>query len=210
MYNSGALIIFTMSCSHHNYFQNIYHPKQTLKPLAINSRYSQPLEFLIIPNLHCFYDLPILGNSHKWIHAVFTKLFHYCQTVFSSNHAVLHSHQKCTIPISTCPQWYFSFFVAVVTLVGMKWCIIVVLISMSLIIMILDILMFSLAILFKGCLLLGRKVRTNLDSILKSRDITLPTKVHLVKAMVFPVVMYGCESWTIKRAEHRRTDAFEL
>ena len=62
----------------------------------------------------------------------------------------------------------------------------------------------------KRCLLLGRKVMTNLDSILKSRDITLPTKVHLVKAMVFPVVMYGCESWTIKKAEHRRIDAFEL
>ena len=62
----------------------------------------------------------------------------------------------------------------------------------------------------KRCLLLGRKVITNLDSILKSRDITLPTKVHLVKAMVFPVVMYGCESLTIKKAEHRRTDAFEL
>ena len=61
----------------------------------------------------------------------------------------------------------------------------------------------------KRCLLLGRKVLTNLDSILKSRDITLPTKVHLIKAMVFPVVMYGCESWTIKKAEHRRTDAFE-
>ena len=60
------------------------------------------------------------------------------------------------------------------------------------------------------CLLLGRKVMTNLDSILKSRDITLPTKVHLVKAMVFPVVMYGCESWTIKKAEHWRIDAFEL
>ena len=60
------------------------------------------------------------------------------------------------------------------------------------------------------CLLLGRKVMTNLDSILKSRDITLPTKVHLVKAMVFPVVMYGCESWTIKKAEHQRIDAFEL
>ena len=59
-------------------------------------------------------------------------------------------------------------------------------------------------------LLLGRKVMTNLDSILKGRDITLPTKVHLVKAMVFPVVMYGCESWTVKKAEHRRTDAFEL
>ena len=58
--------------------------------------------------------------------------------------------------------------------------------------------------------LLGRKVMTNLDSIFKSRDITLPTKVHLVKAMVFLVVMYGCESWTIKKAEHRRTDAFEL
>ena len=58
--------------------------------------------------------------------------------------------------------------------------------------------------------LLGRKVVTNLDSLLKSRDITLPTKVHLVKAMVFPVVMYGCESWTIKKAEHRRIDAFEL
>ncbi|MES7167408.1 hypothetical protein U6S66_12150, partial [Cutibacterium acnes] len=62
----------------------------------------------------------------------------------------------------------------------------------------------------KRCLLLGRKVMTNLDSILKSRDITLPTKVHLVKAMVFPVVMYGCESWTIKKAEDRRIDAFEL
>ena len=58
-------------------------------------------------------------------------------------------------------------------------------------------------------LLLGRKVMTNLDSILKSRDITLPTKVHLVKAMVFPVVMYSCESWTIKKAESRRIDAFE-
>ena len=62
----------------------------------------------------------------------------------------------------------------------------------------------------KGHLLLGRKVMSNLDSILKSRDITLPTKVHLVKAMVFLVVMYGCESWTIKKAEHRRIDAFEL
>ena len=59
-------------------------------------------------------------------------------------------------------------------------------------------------------LLLGRKVMTNLDSIFKSRDITLPTKVCLVKAMVFPVVTYGCESWTIKKAEHRRTDVFEL
>ena len=62
----------------------------------------------------------------------------------------------------------------------------------------------------KRCLLLGRKVMTNLDSILKSRAITLPTKVHLVKAMVFPVVMYGCESWTIKKAECQRIDAFEL
>ena len=62
----------------------------------------------------------------------------------------------------------------------------------------------------KRCLLLGRKAMTNLDSILKSRDITLPTKVCLVKAMVFPVVMYGCESWTIKKAEHQRIDAFEL
>ena len=59
------------------------------------------------------------------------------------------------------------------------------------------------------CLLLGRKVMTNLDSVLKSRDITLPTKVHLVKAMVFPVVMYGCESWTIKKAERQRIDGFE-
>ena len=62
----------------------------------------------------------------------------------------------------------------------------------------------------KKHLLLGRKSMTNLDSILKSRDITLPTKVHPVKAMVFPVVMYGCQSWTIKKAERRRTDAFEL
>ena len=63
---------------------------------------------------------------------------------------------------------------------------------------------------FKRCLLLGGKAMTNLDSILKSRGITLPTKVHLVEAIFFPVVMYGCESWTIKKAEHRRIDAFEL
>ena len=62
----------------------------------------------------------------------------------------------------------------------------------------------------KRCLLLGRKVITKLDSILKSRDIILPTKVRLVKGMVFPVVTYGCESWTIKKAEHQRIDAFEL
>ena len=62
----------------------------------------------------------------------------------------------------------------------------------------------------KRPLLLGRKVMTNLDSILKNRDITLPTKIHLVKAMVFPVVIYGCESWTIKKAEYRRIDVFEL
>ena len=62
----------------------------------------------------------------------------------------------------------------------------------------------------KRLLLLGRKVMTNLDSIFKSRHFTLPTKVHLVKAMVFPVVMYGCESWTIKKAEHPKIDAFEL
>ena len=61
----------------------------------------------------------------------------------------------------------------------------------------------------KRCLLLGRKLMTNLDSILKSRDITLPTNIHLVKAMVFPVVVYGCESWTVKKAERRRIDAFE-
>ena len=66
------------------------------------------------------------------------------------------------------------------------------------------------AMKFKRCLLLGRKAMTNLDSVLKSRDITLPTKVHLVKAMVFPVVMYGCESWTIKKAERRRIEGFEL
>ena len=62
----------------------------------------------------------------------------------------------------------------------------------------------------KRCLLLGKKAMTNLDSILKSRDITLLTKVRLVKAMVFPVVMYGCESWTVKKAKHQRIDAFEL
>ena len=60
------------------------------------------------------------------------------------------------------------------------------------------------------CLLFGRKVMTNLDSMLKSRDVTLPTKVHLVKAIVFPVVVYGCENWTIKKAEHRIINAFEL
>ena len=62
----------------------------------------------------------------------------------------------------------------------------------------------------KRCLLLGRKVMTNLDSIIKNRDITLPTKVRLVNSMVSPVVMYGCESWTVKKAEHQKTDAFEL
>ena len=62
----------------------------------------------------------------------------------------------------------------------------------------------------KRCLLLGRKAMINLDSMLKSRDITLPTKAHLVKAIVFPVVMYGCKSWTIKKPEHQRIDAFEL
>jgi len=70
--------------------------------------------------------------------------------------------------------------------------------------------MVTAAMKLKDTLLLGRNVMTNLDSILKSRDITLPTKVHLVKAMVFPVVMYGCESWTIKKAEHQKIDAFEL
>ena len=70
--------------------------------------------------------------------------------------------------------------------------------------------MVTAAMKFKRCLFLGRKTMTNLDSILKSRDITLPTKVNLVKAMVFPVVMYGCESWAVKKAEHWRTDPFEL
>ena len=70
--------------------------------------------------------------------------------------------------------------------------------------------MVTAAMEIKRRLLLGRKAVTNLDSLLKSRDITLPTKIHLVKAMVFPVVMYGCESWTMKKAEHRRIDAFEL
>ena len=70
--------------------------------------------------------------------------------------------------------------------------------------------MMTAAMKLKKHLLLGRKAMTNLNSILKSRDITLPTKVRLVKAMVFPVVMYGCESWTIKKAEHLRIDAFEL
>ena len=70
--------------------------------------------------------------------------------------------------------------------------------------------MVTAAMKFKRCLLLRRKAMTKLDSVFKSRDLTLPTKVHLVKAMVFPVVMYGCESWTIKKAEHRRIDAFEL
>ena len=62
----------------------------------------------------------------------------------------------------------------------------------------------------KRCLLVGKNVMTNLDNVLKSRDINLPTKIHLIKAIVFPVVMYGCESWTIKKAEHGRIDAFEL
>ena len=68
----------------------------------------------------------------------------------------------------------------------------------------------DLSLEIKRCLLLGRKTMTNLGSVLKIRDITLPTKVHLVKAMVFPIVMYGCESWTVKKAECQRMDAFEL
>ena len=70
--------------------------------------------------------------------------------------------------------------------------------------------MVTVAMKFKRCLVLGRKAMTKLDSIVKSRDITLSTKVHLVKAMVFPVVMCGCESWTIKKTDHQRIDAFEL
>ena len=70
--------------------------------------------------------------------------------------------------------------------------------------------MVTAAMKLKDALFLGRKVITNLDSILKSRDITLPTEVHRVKAIVFPVVMYGCESWTIKKTEHQKIDAFEL
>ena len=70
--------------------------------------------------------------------------------------------------------------------------------------------MVTAAIKIKRCLLLGRKTMTNIDSIFKSRDITFLTKIHIVKAIVFPVVMYGCESWTIKKAEHQRFDAFEL
>ena len=70
--------------------------------------------------------------------------------------------------------------------------------------------MVTAAMISKDCYSLGRKVMTNIDSIFKSRDITLPTKIHLVKVMVFPVVMYGCEIWTVKKAEHRVIDAFEL
>ena len=70
--------------------------------------------------------------------------------------------------------------------------------------------MVTAAMKLKDAYFLGRKVMTNLDSIYKSRDITLPKKIHLVKSMVFPVVMYGCESWTVKKAEYRRIDAFEL
>ena len=70
--------------------------------------------------------------------------------------------------------------------------------------------MVTAAIKFKKCLLFGRKAMTNLDSILKTRDITLSIKVHIVKAMVFPVVMYGYESWTTKKAEHQKTDVFSL
>ena len=70
--------------------------------------------------------------------------------------------------------------------------------------------MVTVAMKLKDACSLGRKARINLDSLLKSRDITLPTKVHLVKAMVFPVVMYGCESWTLKKAEHQRIDAFDV
>ena len=70
--------------------------------------------------------------------------------------------------------------------------------------------MVTAAMKLKRRVLLGRKAMTSLDSILKSRDISLPTKVHLIKAMVFPIVMYGCESWTLKKSEHQRIDAFEL
>ena len=111
------------------------------------------------------------------------------QTAFQS----LHSYQLCMrIPVVPCSHQHLELvFQILFILIGLQWY-----------------RYFNLH--FTNDLLLGRKVMTNLDSILKSRDITLPTKVHLVKAMVFPVVMYGCESWAVKKAECRRIDAFEL
>ena len=109
----------------------------------------------------------------------------------------LKSHQECTCSLFSTPSYTlasFAFFI-IATLVGMQWYFIVVLICLSLMITADG----DCSHEIKRCLLLGRKVMTNLDSIFKSRDITLPTKICLIKAMVFPVVMYGCESWTVKK-----------
>ena len=177
---------------------------------VIRKFYLQFFFFVCLFVLFCFV-LFLLRNLHTVLHSVFISF---------------HSHQQCKrVPFSSHPVQHallVGFWITAI-LTGMKCYLIVVLICISLIngepVETVSDFMFLVPKIttdgdcsheIKRCLLLGRKVTTNLDSIFKSRDITLPTKFHLVKAMVFPMVMYGCESWTVKKAERRRIDADEL
>ena len=198
---------------------------------VMNIRVHMSLSILV--SLVC---MPSSGISGSYLSSTSSFFFLFCilffvflrhlHTVLRSGFIRFHSHQQCKrVPFSSHPVQHVllvDFWITAI-LTGMKLYLIVVLICISLIngesVETVSDFMFLVSKIttdgdcsheVKRCLLLGRKVMTNLDSIFKSRDITLPTKFHLVKAMVFPMVMYGCESWTVKKAEHQRIDAVEL